>query len=83
MVIGYARYHPEISYNFTSWPLSHSVSLLSMEISCPAHTGKQSADAAEEAVRMWEPYIHDCKWSQKRYIDVTQKMAKQILLGHA
>jgi len=35
------------------------------------------------SVRMWEHYIHDCKWSQKRYIDVTQKMVKQVLLGHA
>lgn len=35
------------------------------------------------SVRMWEHYIQNCKWSQKRYIEVTHQMARQVLLGHS
>lgn len=51
----------------------------------PELSTKQATDVlwGLVSVRMWEHYIQSCKWSQKRYIEVTHQMARQVLLGHA
>lgn len=48
----------------------------------PAHSPAQAADILWTmlSVRNWEQLRHECGWSQKRYIDVTKRNARRLLV---